>query len=303
MKFQHNNQPCLAMRTPQPPMRRLRRAAGFTMVEIALSLAIIGFALVAIIGILPAGLSVQKDNREQTMINYDASLIMDLLRNGTRGPDTLTNYVIAITNVSWLCDTRGNIIGGPVTNWYRTNQTFLNGTLLPYSVLTRGSNIVGLLGPPRYIATNGNTAFWSNNVTADFRAFSGPATDLGQSQSARDFAFTYRAAVEILPMANFAYAISNTDWVNFTAPSPGLATIPDFSGHGTERHNAETLQQNLTQIRLRFNWPILPGGRTGGGRMVLRSAGSGLVRTNDVSFITPGLTFYYIRPRNFAAAD
>ncbi len=35
-----------------------RRAAGFTMIEIAMSLAIIGFALVAIIGILPMGLSV-----------------------------------------------------------------------------------------------------------------------------------------------------------------------------------------------------------------------------------------------------
>ena len=40
--------------------------AGFTMVEVAISLAIIGFALVAVIGILPAGLNVQKENREET---------------------------------------------------------------------------------------------------------------------------------------------------------------------------------------------------------------------------------------------
>lgn len=300
------------MRTPQPPMRRLRRAAGFTMVEIALSLAIIGFALVAIIGILPAGLSVQKDNREQTMINYDASLIMDLLRNGTRGPDTLTNYIIAITNVSYLYDTSGNYLSGPVTNWYRTNQTFQNGVLGP-PVLTRGSNIVGLLGTPKYLAANippgTNNGFWSNNVTADFRAFSGPATDLGQSQSARDFALSYRVGVEMLPMANYAYSVTNTDkngnldWVNFTAPSAGLATIQDFQGHDTARHNAETLQQNLTQIRLRFNWPILPGGKTGGGRMVLRSAGSGLIRIKDITTNGVTVTLYNIRPRNYDAAD
>ena len=38
------------------------------MIEIALCLAIIGFALVAIIGILPAGMQVQKDNREDTIV-------------------------------------------------------------------------------------------------------------------------------------------------------------------------------------------------------------------------------------------
>ena len=37
------------------------------MVEIAICLAVIAFALVAIIGILPAGLQVQKENREDTL--------------------------------------------------------------------------------------------------------------------------------------------------------------------------------------------------------------------------------------------
>src|SRR5436190_18277631 len=45
----------------------LRGNGGFTMIEIALCIAIIGFALVAIIGILPAGMQVQKDNREDTV--------------------------------------------------------------------------------------------------------------------------------------------------------------------------------------------------------------------------------------------
>ena len=41
------------------------REAAFTMVEIALSLAVIGFALVAVIGILPIGMNVQKENRQE----------------------------------------------------------------------------------------------------------------------------------------------------------------------------------------------------------------------------------------------
>jgi hypothetical protein len=54
---------------------------------------------------------------------------------------------------------------------------------------------------------------------------------------------------------------------------------------------------------LRFNWPILPGGKTGGGRMVLRSAGSGLIRIKDITTNGVTVTLYNIRPRNYDAAD
>ena len=68
------------------------------MVEIAICLAIIGIALVAIIGVLPLGLNVQKDNREETIINQDATVFIEAIRNGARGADDLTNYVYAIVN-------------------------------------------------------------------------------------------------------------------------------------------------------------------------------------------------------------
>ena len=64
------------------PSRFAAGARGFTMVEIALSLAIVGFALVAIIGVLPAGLNVQKENREDTIVNQDATLFLNAIRNG-----------------------------------------------------------------------------------------------------------------------------------------------------------------------------------------------------------------------------
>ena len=80
------------------------------MVEIAIALGVIGFALVAIIGILPAGMSVQKDNREETLINFDATFLMNALRNGAQGQDDLTNYIINLTNYSTVC-TNGVPIG------------------------------------------------------------------------------------------------------------------------------------------------------------------------------------------------
>jgi type II secretory pathway pseudopilin PulG len=55
---------------------------GFTMIEIAIAIGVIGFALVAIIGILPAGMEVQKDNREDTLISQDAPYFLDAIRNG-----------------------------------------------------------------------------------------------------------------------------------------------------------------------------------------------------------------------------
>src|SRR5450755_3558312 len=86
--------------------------AGFTMVEVAISLAIIGIALVAIIGVLPLGMNVQRDNREATVINQDATVFLEAIRNGSRGLDDLTNYVYAITNFWTKFDNNGNVTGG-----------------------------------------------------------------------------------------------------------------------------------------------------------------------------------------------
>ncbi len=62
--------------------RRLQRA--FTMLEIALALGVIAFALVAIIGILPVGLQTQRDNREETIVNQDARLLVEAIKTGGR---------------------------------------------------------------------------------------------------------------------------------------------------------------------------------------------------------------------------
>ena len=67
----------------------LRRPAGpsggtaaFTMIEIALCIAVVAIAMVAIIGVLPAGLNVQKQNREESLLTQDAELLLNALRGG-----------------------------------------------------------------------------------------------------------------------------------------------------------------------------------------------------------------------------
>src|SRR5437879_8137140 len=84
--------------------RRIQRrgVAAFTMVEIAISLGVIAIALVAILGVLPTGVRVQRDNREDTILNQEGMFWVEAIRSGSRGLDYLTNYVdlITISNTS-----------------------------------------------------------------------------------------------------------------------------------------------------------------------------------------------------------
>ena len=102
-----------------------RRTAGFTMVELALCIAVVAIAMVAIIGVLPAGLNVQQQNREDTIIDQDATMLMDALRNGAIRFDDLTNYVdYIVVERGRVNATRGTGTGvsGFVGQWF--NGTF-----------------------------------------------------------------------------------------------------------------------------------------------------------------------------------
>jgi len=262
---------------------RMRSVAAFTMIEIAISLGVIGFALVAIIGILPAGMSVQKDNREETLINFDAAFLLNAIRNGAQGQDNLTNYIISITNAWANYDTNNNLVLAG-TNWFTTTNCSINGNVFTSFALTNGSNIVGILSTPKYVVLN-PTEYRVNITSADFRAITGNAVDQGTNSASQDFAFKYRVACEIIPSASYAYA--DPSWVNLTAP--GLAT----NVSGTTNLMAMNLQNNLNQIRLRFRWPVLPGGRLANGRQVFRGSASG--QTTSIPAVK-GLSLYYLQP-------
>jgi hypothetical protein len=250
------------------------------MIEIALCLAIIGFALVAIIGVLPTGLSVQKDNREETIINYEANFLMDAIRNGSQGQDDLTNYVLVITNRVYTYNITGNSTNlqnaNPLVNWYTTTNYSYNGSTHPIPFLTNGANIIGVLSTPKYIHDQLlANRFYSNAITADFRAISGPATDQGRDPSSVDFAFKYRVNVEIVPYGD-NFTAFDTSWTNFTANGIAQGT-PEYNWRFNNFALDAFMHPNFNFIRLRFLWPILPNGKTGTGRQVFRSAGGSLV--------------------------
>lgn len=77
-----------------------RRQSAFTLVEIALCLAIIAFALVAIIGVMPTGMTVQRDNRIDTIINQDGQFWMNAIRSGNPQAPGIEPNVLSINGVA-----------------------------------------------------------------------------------------------------------------------------------------------------------------------------------------------------------
>ncbi len=271
------------------------------MVEIAISLAIIGFALVAIIGVLPIGMNVQRENREETIINQDASVWFDAIRGGARGLDDLTNYVDAITNVVTAFNPDGSIVPGfPHTyGYHRTNWTF-NVALQPPidqglgHEITNGYRIIGLLSTPKYIYWDvaNHVVATNNNVVAYVRAMSGLAAEKFPQTNAevRELAFNYRMLSEVVPYAGW-----DTNWVQFNAP--GLAT-DEVAARSNYWMVARNLNANLRDVRLSFRWPILPSGKIGNGRQTFRTmVGGQLLQTNDT-----GQTLYFFQPQTFVKA-
>jgi hypothetical protein len=211
--------------------------AAFTMIEIAIALGVIGFALIAIIGILPAGLNVQRETHQDTIIGLDGPFLLETIRNGgpALGPGTstsldfLTNYVESIS---------------------------ISNTVTPpliYNNPASGEMILGLLSTPEiFPAVYGNSA---NTVTARFRALTGAATEQNGANAVT--AFRYKMDVEIAPFNSASLnSLDSTNGVLLASEVPLLAA-------------------NLYQLRLKFSWPILPNGKPGPGRQTYRSLVSG----------------------------
>jgi type II secretory pathway pseudopilin PulG len=305
-------------------LRPARRSAAFTMIEIAMSLAVIGLALVTIIGILPQGMDVQKENRRETIINQDANYLLQAIRGGARGLDDLTNYVISITVYTTAYSASGN--PGSTTTY---TSTYTSSSYGNKYYLTTGSNIVGLLSMPKYIPLAGG-GFQSNYVTANFRAISGEAVEkFPQTNTViQEAAFSYRLVSEIVPWgATTNYA--DPTWTNFAAlfspakagqaAANAVAWAQNFSTNGNagvfyltngldfstvsyslfvSRANAwltaRTVQTNLYDVRLLFRWPLQPGNRVGNSRQTYRAVVSGAI-TNDPA----GGNLWFFRPDNF----
>ena len=223
--------------------------SAFTMIEIAISLAIIGIALVGIIGVLPVGLNTQRANREQTVIGQDATVFMEDIRNGARGADDLTNYVYAIVNtglnpqVGYL-----NPLLADEMNFSKTAFPAIPANQW-HSILTNGANIVGLLSTPEFLNANGGiadslyTAATSNHVVASVRSINGPAFEKPPQDNpiVQQDSFSYRIYCVNGPVA------MDTNIFNLSVSDP-------------RRIYSDQLAANLHELRLTFLWPVLPSG-------------------------------------------
>ncbi len=76
-------------------LRRQFRAAGFTMAEVVLALAVVAFGLIAVLGVLPIGLNTNRDNRDETIIKHDVEFWMNAIRGGRLSMD-------AFNHVEWV---------------------------------------------------------------------------------------------------------------------------------------------------------------------------------------------------------
>ena len=263
---------------------------AFTMVEIALSIAIVAFAMVAIIGVLPTGLQVQRDNREETIINQDGTYLLEAIRSGGLGLDELTNFVerITITNRS-----KGHSIS------YFGSRLPEDGSRIP---LTNGHFIIGMLSVPTYQRVRGNyrggqPVRSTNEVTALMRSISGSASQRFQSQEFRENAFTYLLTTTIVPY--FPIATNN-----IPSRNPDPVALNRLT-------TAQNVMNNLYDVRLHFQWPVNIFGtsedmqyQVGKREQVFRSLVNGqLMPTNAYWFSNnhySSTNLFYFQPSTFA---
>jgi len=273
--------------------------SAFTMVEIAICLAIIGVALVAIIGVLPIGLRTQRENREETLINQDATVFLEAIRSGARGLDDLTNYVYAITNYWTEYGNNGQYVAGNngvnnLNNGYNYSFVSLAPGYIPKplgyagpvgSPINTGTNIIGLLSTPEFTDVNGvptNNLFsggYSNHVVAYVRSISGSAEERPPQNN------------DIIVGNSFAYRI-----LSVNAPVPmdtNMFTLTPFQPNQPPYNAA--LAASLHELRLTFLWPQLPNGNLGAGRQTFRT----LIAGQMAQVFTNSQWLYFYQPQSF----
>lgn len=244
---------------------------GFTMVEIALSLAVAAFALVAILGVLPTGLTVQKENREDTIINQEGRYWLEALRSGSRGLADITNHVEEI-------------------------QVLANGQTIPYantpaSPLT-AEQIIGLLSitPPPFPSVTNNT----NRVIARVKALTGAAVDSGSLTNQSSFRYELQVFItphSILPDETIIAAMDQD-------PRRAASLL----------HQREMIKMNLHDVRLVLRWPLFERGNgwvAGNNRKTFRTQVAGRMvgetlpgNPNMGNFVHPN-KFEYVPPPPF----
>jgi hypothetical protein len=261
-------------------------------------------------------MNTQRDNREETIINQDATVFIEAIRNGSRGLDDLTNYVYAITNTWTAYNSSFVVISNGVSGYI-----YDHSTAFP---LTNGLSIIGLLSTPEYTCPSGQpipTLIYggtSNHIVAYVRSLSGPAVEKPPQTNStiQADAFGYRILCVNSPVAASSAIIPNawnsvqtygpasppvyfdcSFWQANTLTSPGEAPgiSPKWSPAVTYNLAAAAI---LHELRLTFLWPQLPNGNVGPGRQTFRTMVSGQIAQINAS----GQWLYFYKPQTFANA-
>lgn len=259
-------------------------APAFTMIEVAICLAIIGFALVAIIGVLPLGMNTQRSVREETIINQDASVLLESIRNAARGANDLTNYVYAITNYWTLYDDKGVMVNPTHIAGYTFKDASLDGTPTSFYI-TNAARIIGLLSTPEYTDTSyrpitdfSKISYISNHVVAYVRSISG-------------------VAVEKPPQDNGIMVENTFSYRLFCVNAPMPVDTNTFAANNGSAF-ATRLAAAQRELRMTFLWPLLPNGKIGNGRQTFRTTIAGQLTHQYIS----GFDYYFYQPLSFTNA-
>jgi type II secretory pathway pseudopilin PulG len=255
------------------------RKAAFTLTELALCIAVVGIALTAIIGVLPSGLNVQKQNREDTLISQDAQFLMETIRSGALAIPDLTNQVDFILWRRTGAERQEFYFRGP------NYQESLPGTVIP---LTASWQVTALLGMPRYEAIPAGLV--QNEVTAQFRTFSSPFSEKAyRGAGGRPDPSRLETALR--------YLVTSENQVTPTRPPLILNTYTNLAASNIVANQVLRIERGLSDLRLTFQWPVFRVGtdfRTGNSRRSYRSLLPGdrdLLTTNFLGTLHPAYRF------------
>lgn len=257
----------------------LDRRAAFTLTELALCIAVVGIALTAIIGVLPSGLSVQKQNREDTLVAQDAQFLIESIRSGAMAIPDLTNQVDFILWRRTGAQRQDFYFRGP--NYQET----LPGTVIP---LTASWQVTALLGMPRYEAVPAGIV--QNEVTAQFRTFSSPFSEKSyRGVGGRPEQSRLETAMR--------YLVTSETQTPPTRPLLILNTYTNVAASNIVANQMLRIEQGLSDLRLTFQWPVYRVGgdfRAGNSRRSYRSLVRGdrdLLTTNFLGTLHPAFRF------------
>lgn len=230
---------------------------GFTMIEIAISLAIVAVAMIAILGILPTGLTVQRENREDTIIDQEAEYYMTIIRNSgmQTGPIDIGSHVhqVFVTRTN-------HVTGASNTQTYSERSTTGLGfrwdsRQVVRKLLTTPSWDLGTLPliPDAEFSPNGGMFIEEENIVkAVVRAVTGSAANNAPAND--EGAFHYEMAVSLHPVITPAL-------FSGYGPDAGPSTVYNNLSNAGPSGQGELLRQaglasNLWEVELTMRWPV-----------------------------------------------